>query len=205
MPIGEDPAAHGHRCTFTDLYHTIPYKPIPYDCGSTLVEIVPLNGSATFEWSRSPNFFMTSSLQLPRHPSARIVCRARISVPRANYPFGTPSLPIPTPLLPCWDDKLVGKARYVGGNEGARGTSLLRTPTPVPTSPHIAPLPPRQCALTPRERAATPNHGQINVCRSPKQTQAVPMSHSAYMVQRGLAAIRTTSGQRKRVESWQAW
>ena len=24
VPIGEDPAAHGHWCTFTDLYHTIP-------------------------------------------------------------------------------------------------------------------------------------------------------------------------------------
>ena len=24
-PIGEDPAAHGHWCAFTDLYHTIPY------------------------------------------------------------------------------------------------------------------------------------------------------------------------------------
>ena len=22
---GEDPAAHGHWCAFTDLYHTIPY------------------------------------------------------------------------------------------------------------------------------------------------------------------------------------
>ena len=26
--IGEDPAAHGHWCTFTDLYHTIPYQPV---------------------------------------------------------------------------------------------------------------------------------------------------------------------------------
>ena len=25
MPIGEDPAAHGHWCAFIDLYHTIPY------------------------------------------------------------------------------------------------------------------------------------------------------------------------------------
>ena len=25
VPIGEDPAAHVHWCTFTDLYHTIPY------------------------------------------------------------------------------------------------------------------------------------------------------------------------------------
>ena len=25
VPIGEDPAAHGHWCTFTDLYHTMPY------------------------------------------------------------------------------------------------------------------------------------------------------------------------------------
>ena len=25
VPIGEDPAAHGHWCAFTDLYHTIPY------------------------------------------------------------------------------------------------------------------------------------------------------------------------------------
>ena len=25
VPIVEDPAAHGHWCTFTDLYHTIPY------------------------------------------------------------------------------------------------------------------------------------------------------------------------------------
>ena len=25
MPIGEDPAAHGHWCTFTDLYHAIPF------------------------------------------------------------------------------------------------------------------------------------------------------------------------------------
>ena len=24
-PIGEDPAAHGHWCAFTDLCHTIPY------------------------------------------------------------------------------------------------------------------------------------------------------------------------------------
>ena len=24
VPIGEDPAAHGHWCAFTDLYHTIP-------------------------------------------------------------------------------------------------------------------------------------------------------------------------------------
>ena len=24
VPVGEDPAAHGHWCTFTDLYHTIP-------------------------------------------------------------------------------------------------------------------------------------------------------------------------------------
>ena len=23
--VGEDPAAHGHWCAFTDLYHTIPY------------------------------------------------------------------------------------------------------------------------------------------------------------------------------------
>ena len=23
--IGEDPAAHGHWCTFTNLYHTMPY------------------------------------------------------------------------------------------------------------------------------------------------------------------------------------
>ena len=29
VPIGEDPAAHGHWCTFTDLYHTIPYHAIP--------------------------------------------------------------------------------------------------------------------------------------------------------------------------------
>ena len=26
VPIGEDPAAHGHWCAFTDLYHTIPYQ-----------------------------------------------------------------------------------------------------------------------------------------------------------------------------------
>ena len=25
VPIGEDPAAHGHWCAFTDLYHAIPY------------------------------------------------------------------------------------------------------------------------------------------------------------------------------------
>ena len=25
VPNGEDPAAHGHWCAFTDLYHTIPY------------------------------------------------------------------------------------------------------------------------------------------------------------------------------------
>ena len=25
VPIVEDPAAHGHWCAFTDLYHTIPY------------------------------------------------------------------------------------------------------------------------------------------------------------------------------------
>ena len=25
VPIGEDPAAHGHWCAFTDLYHTMPY------------------------------------------------------------------------------------------------------------------------------------------------------------------------------------
>ena len=31
VPIGEDPAAHGHWCTFIDLYHTIPYPhTIPY-------------------------------------------------------------------------------------------------------------------------------------------------------------------------------
>ena len=28
VPIGEDPAAHGHWCAFTDLYHTIPYHTI---------------------------------------------------------------------------------------------------------------------------------------------------------------------------------
>ena len=28
VPIGEDPAAHGHWCAFTDLYHTIPYHNI---------------------------------------------------------------------------------------------------------------------------------------------------------------------------------
>ena len=27
--IGEDPAAHGHWCTFTDLYHAIPYHTVP--------------------------------------------------------------------------------------------------------------------------------------------------------------------------------
>ena len=26
VPSGEDPATHGHWCTFTDLYHTIPYR-----------------------------------------------------------------------------------------------------------------------------------------------------------------------------------
>ena len=26
VPIGEDPAAHGHWCAFTDLYHAIPYQ-----------------------------------------------------------------------------------------------------------------------------------------------------------------------------------
>ena len=31
VPIGEDPAAHGHWCAFTDLYHTIPYHTIPWD------------------------------------------------------------------------------------------------------------------------------------------------------------------------------
>ena len=25
VPVGEDPAAHGHWCAFTDLYHTMPY------------------------------------------------------------------------------------------------------------------------------------------------------------------------------------
>ena len=25
MPIGEDPAAHGHWCIFIDFYHTMPY------------------------------------------------------------------------------------------------------------------------------------------------------------------------------------
>ena len=25
VPIGEDPAAHGHGCTFIDRYHTITY------------------------------------------------------------------------------------------------------------------------------------------------------------------------------------
>ena len=25
VPIGEDPAAHGHWCAFTDLYHTMPW------------------------------------------------------------------------------------------------------------------------------------------------------------------------------------
>ena len=30
VPIGEDPAAHGHWCAFTDLYHTIPYHTMPY-------------------------------------------------------------------------------------------------------------------------------------------------------------------------------
>ena len=29
-PIGEDPAAHGHWCTFTDLCHTIPCYTMPY-------------------------------------------------------------------------------------------------------------------------------------------------------------------------------
>ena len=29
VPIGEDPAAHGHWCAFTDLYHTIPYHTYP--------------------------------------------------------------------------------------------------------------------------------------------------------------------------------
>ena len=24
VPVGEDPAAHGHWCTFTDLYHAMP-------------------------------------------------------------------------------------------------------------------------------------------------------------------------------------
>ena len=28
VPIGEDPAAHGHWCAFTDLYHTIPYHTV---------------------------------------------------------------------------------------------------------------------------------------------------------------------------------
>ena len=27
VPIGEDPAAHGHWCAVTDLYHAIPYPP----------------------------------------------------------------------------------------------------------------------------------------------------------------------------------
>ena len=31
VPIGEDPAAHGHWCAFTDLYHTIPYH-LPWVC-----------------------------------------------------------------------------------------------------------------------------------------------------------------------------
>ena len=26
VPIGEDPAAHGHWCAFTDLYHAMPYS-----------------------------------------------------------------------------------------------------------------------------------------------------------------------------------
>ena len=34
VPIGEDPAAHGHWCAFTDLYHTIPYHTIPWWSGS---------------------------------------------------------------------------------------------------------------------------------------------------------------------------
>ena len=33
VPIGEDPAAHGHWCAFTDLYHTIPYHTrAPFTC-----------------------------------------------------------------------------------------------------------------------------------------------------------------------------
>ena len=29
VPVGEDPAAHGHWCAFTDLYHTMPCHAMP--------------------------------------------------------------------------------------------------------------------------------------------------------------------------------
>ena len=43
---GEDPAAHGHWCAFTDLYHTIPYHiwfqgPLAYTCTPTNCHLVP--------------------------------------------------------------------------------------------------------------------------------------------------------------------
>ena len=37
VPIGEDPAAHGHWCTFTDLYHTMPYHTMRVPCHRTQV------------------------------------------------------------------------------------------------------------------------------------------------------------------------
>ena len=39
VPIGEDPAAHGHWCTFTDLYHTIPYQRLGRGYSTSYAEV----------------------------------------------------------------------------------------------------------------------------------------------------------------------
>ena len=45
VPVGEDPAAHGHWCAFTDLYHAMPCHTTP--CHPVLVaEFSPAAGNA---------------------------------------------------------------------------------------------------------------------------------------------------------------
>lgn len=61
------------------------FTPIPNVCGCAP--------------SRRLNFAMTSSEQLPRAPSAKMVCRACSSIPLANCPDGVPSLATPMSLV----------------------------------------------------------------------------------------------------------
>ena len=58
VPIGEDPAAHGHWCAFTDLYHTIPYHTIPW------YGRVPVGIGWFLSLGRTEYFFLYFSLDI---------------------------------------------------------------------------------------------------------------------------------------------
>ena len=52
VPIGEDPAAHGHWCAFTDLYHTIPYGKFTYPSQTSTIPYTVCNSVQFSSYSK---------------------------------------------------------------------------------------------------------------------------------------------------------